>query len=538
MEATLSQSAPTVVPSGDGGAAPRAFRLKHFFWWCLPALIVGITLRVGLLAAIPEAYFGSDSSSYFEATEKLWKHGHHFVLKAKRRWVYPILCLPLPALPWSTAKSVAFLQHLMGLGIIVGVGWIVAHITRYRAVWTPLATMLMAMNLDLLRDEHEIIGDSVFLAAIVATVALAMPLGILRQRRRLFWFLVMAAVVVAIKPHGRGIWVGCVLAAMFITRNPWRWKVEAWLAVVLGLAVILTSGEKRQAKWLLLNSTLPFVNVDAPKWSKYRLALKPMVLKARHDYEMGQYAWTQRDYKKPLGDGNPATIDPVWAELAARKDETEYLQVCSDLAMEALLSHPFGFVKLTVTKIGIAFAEIDSISRFSPAEFWRSQAEGIQDLWVKYPHELQLYYRLDKPQFDLLVEERKTRPNAVLPLMEFLHGIQTREPLIWLRENLNSDGIYWLTPGCLAVLAAIGLGFCLRPSRWAATSVIWLPPILLMITVFAVGDCKTQYVLPVRWAWVAVIMAGLDGVAVLALSKLTKTQTESAAVPDETKSLS
>jgi hypothetical protein len=90
-----------------------------------------------------------------------------------------------------------------------------------------------------------------------------------------------------------------------------------------------------------------------------------------------------------------------------------------------------------------------------------------------------------------------------------------------MRENRDtSTGIYWLTPGCLGVLAAIGLGFCLRPARFAATSVIWIPAILLMLTVFAVGDSKLQYILPIRWAWLVVMAMGLDGMAVWARSKL------------------
>ena len=73
--------------------------------------------------------------------------------------------------------------------------------------------------------------------------------------------------------------------------------------------------------------------------------------------------------------------------------------------------------------------------------------------------------------------------------------------------------MHWLTPGCLGVLAAVGLGFCLRPSRFAATSVIWLPAMILMVTVFAVGDSKVQYTHPIRWAWLVVMAMGLDGIA-------------------------
>jgi hypothetical protein len=500
---------------------PAPFGFKQYLKWCLPALILGALLRLGLMAAAPEAYFGSDSASYFQATDKLWKHGHHFVFKEKRRWIYPMLCLPLPILPWSPAKSIALLQHLLGLGIIAGVGWIVAHLTKYRAVWVPLITMLVAIDLELLREEHELIGDSVFLAAIIATAAIAMPPGSLRLRRRLFWFLIMAAVVAAIKPHGRGIWLGSIVAAMVITGNPWRWKLEAWAAIAAGVAVILSTGEKRQANWLLLNSTLPLVNLEGAKWSIYRQALKPTVLKARQDFEQGQYAWTERVYKKAVGDGDPTLIDPVWAELAGRKDDSEYLQVCKDLAMEAIAARPFAFAKLTLTKIGVAFAESAPVFRFNPAQFWKAQDQENTERWSKNPEEMRLYYGIDQPGYERLVEERSQRQNVALPALRYLHDVQNREPLVWVSENRDpATGRYWLTPGCLGVLAAIGLGFCLRPSRFAAISVVWLPAILLMLTVFAVGDSKLQYVLPVRWAWLVVMAVGLDGMTAWACSRL------------------
>lgn len=503
-------------------SAPATLKFRRLLWWCLPALIIGFIVRVGFITAVPEAYFGSDSPSYFQTADKLWKHRHHFVLREKRRWVYPLLCTPLPALPWSPAISVSIVQHLLGLGIILGVGWIVAHYTVRPGIWVPVATFLMALDMDLLRYEHELIGDTLFLAAIIGTVALAMPLDALKDRKRLFWFLLMAAVVVAIKPHGRGFWLGCILAAMLITRNPWRWKWEAWGAIALGVVVILTSGEKRQAKWLLLNSSLPLVNLDGAKWAKYREALRPIVLKARHDYEIGQYAWTQREYKHPLGDGNPETIDPVWAELAGRKDEAEYLQVCSDLAKEAILTHPFAFAKLSLEKVGIAFAEHEREVRCDPAIFWKLQVGDDDPYWTSNPSELELFYHRDRAAFDRLVADRSGRKNYALPVVSVLQDLEYREPFAWMRARADASGRQWLTPGFLVFCAILGLGFCLRPSRFAATSLLWLPASLVMVTVFAVGDCKCQYVTPIRWAWVTVALMGLDGLLVLAASRFSK----------------
>ncbi len=44
-------------------------------WLCLPALVLGAALRFTVIQALPEAYYGSDSNSYFQTTAELWNKG-------------------------------------------------------------------------------------------------------------------------------------------------------------------------------------------------------------------------------------------------------------------------------------------------------------------------------------------------------------------------------------------------------------------------------------------------------------------------------
>jgi len=470
---------------------------------CLPALLIGALLRIWFLAAIPEAYYGSDSPSYFEATAKLWTRNHGRTLfTEKRRWLYPMLLMPLPVLPISPARTIPILQSLLGLGTVFGIGWIAGNLTRLRAVWVPAVTILAAISPKILWYEHEVVAESVFLAMFVLAVALAMPPGSLLDRKRLFWFLLAAAGVAALKPHGRGIWLGCALYAVLVTGNPFAWGRRCWGAIVAALVIMLTSGERQQASWLLLDSTLPLVNLDGVKWREYRQALRPLVLQARQ--ELDQYAWAQQKYKKQLGDGNPATVDPVWASLTNR--EEEYSEVCSGLGKEAVLAHPLTFARLAITKIGISFASPGHyLERMNPADFWRSQQKQNADRWQGVRRQLHWFYGMDRPEYEEKVKERATRQNATLP---FLSAVS--DSMVWMRDNTDAAGKHWLSPCWPLVLAVLGFLVCLTPSRFVAMSVLWLPTILCLVSVHAIGDYNSQYVQPVEWVGLVLIAIGLD----------------------------
>ncbi len=488
--------------SNDTAARPR-FNLRECFLLCLPALIFGAILRIWFLAVIPEAYYGSDSPSYFEATAKLWSRNHGRTLfTEKRRWLYPMLLMPLPALPLSPARTIPILQSILGLATVYGIGWVAGNLTRLRAVWVPAVTMLAAVSPKILWYEHEVVAECVFLAVFVLTVALAMPPGAVLDRKRLFWFLLAAAGVAALKPHGRGIWLGCVIFAALVTRNPFRWGAKCWGALAAALVIMLTSGEKQQASWLLLDSTLPLVNLEGAKWHNYREALRPLVLQARQ--ELDQYAWAQQKYKKQLGDGNPATIDPVWASLTGR--EKEYSEVCGGLGKEAVRAHPFTFARLAFTKIGISFASPGHyLERMNPAEFWRSQSEQVSDHWTDFRRQLHWFYGMDRPQFEQRAAQRSVAHNATLP---FLNAVS--DSMAWMRDNKDAAGRHWLTPCWPLVLAALGFFVCLTPARFVATSVLWLPTILCLVSVHAIGDYNSQYVQPVEWVGLVLIAIALD----------------------------
>jgi len=503
----------------DAGSSRRPFTWHRCLILCLPALLIGTCLRVTFLSSIPEGFYGADSGSYFQPTVDLWTKSR-ISFQEKRRWLYQFFLLPLPAMPVSPARTVPILQHLAGLATIFGIGWVVGNLTRLRELWVPAVTILAAVWPKMLWSEHEVIAEALLLGAFVLTAALGSPPGALMNRRRLFWYLIAAAMVVAFKPHGRGIWLGCILAAALITRNPLRWDWKCWAAIAGGVVIILTSGSTRQGNWLMLNSTLPLVNLEAPKWKEYREALKPVVLKTRG--ELDQYAWTQGEYKKPLISSDPAKIGPVWAELTG---DDKFSQVCGDLAKGGILEHPVTFTQFMFTKIGISFATGAHTHRFAPKAFWEKQGEINRENWQRSRSDPKVFYRMDQAGTEQLANERKARKNWLEPFTEF---IQRKFVFVYDNEDPLTHK-HWLSPGWMGLLAFFGLLVCLMPRRFTATSILWLPAILCLVTVFAIGDRHAQYVQPVEWVLMVWMAIGLDVILMALYALLCRAHRKTAA---------
>lgn len=497
-------------------ASPSPSAWRRCVLLCLPALILGAILRLSLLSAVPEGYYGPDSNSYFDTTSALWLH-HKWDMGPKRRWVYPLLLLPTPILPGRNVATIAVVQHGLGLLVtVLGMGWITYHLTRRPLVWVPFVTILAALWPRMVWYEHEIVAEPILLASIIFTIALAFPVQRLRDPKRLFWFLLCAALIIAIKPHGRPIWLGLMLSAVLLAGFPWRWSKACWAALAVSLAVIFTTGSSRQGPWLLLSSTLPLVNPAEGKWPEYRQLLRPHIEEARAD--ISQYPWKQDRYKKMLvassdspssgPEADPAkekpTLGPEWDAMLKERKKTKFLQVCSDLARDAIVHAPFTYAGMVLKKIGVVLSDDESGWRMAPRAFWKAQLEDNEERWEKHPDEMKMLYELDKEAYLALAEKRRAQVEWYEPVVfHFTHVFA------WMHAT-RADGRRTLHPAWFGLLALFGLLTCLRPKRWRETALLWLPLGIYLAIIFGIGDSVTRYLQPIEWTGIILAALGLD----------------------------
>ncbi len=468
---------------------------------CLPALLIGAALRLSVMWTLPEAYYGSDSNSYFQTTAKLWNEGD-FNLGAKRRWIYPLVLVPTPALPGPTLHWIAAAQHVLGLATVCGIGWIVFHLTLRPQIWVPLVTTLAALWPRMLWHEHEVIAETLLLFTVVLAVGLALPAGSLRQRDRLFWFLLATTAIVAVKPHGRPIWLGLMLCAVLIAGWPWRWDRKNIAAALASIGIMLSSGSSEQGAWLLLSSALPVVKTEGEKWPEYRAALNPWVVEARAD--LSQYPWQQGAYKKMLVESKgDRRLGPVWSKL--REDRREFSKVAKGLAMEGILHSPLTYSYLVLMKMGMVLSDDNAGDRMVPLEFWREQESNNKSRWEERPKEMELLYERDREGYRALVAEREQRRAWYEPWLP-----KFTETFVWTRTVEGEGKRRSLEPAWFGLLALLGLVSCLRPARFLVTSPLWLSLFIYMGIIFAVGDTVARYLLPVDWIGIVMAALGLD----------------------------
>jgi hypothetical protein len=83
-----------------------------------------------------------------------------------------LLLVAAPPIPFcTTVQVVAFVQHLAGLAMIFGVGWIAGHFVRRPNIWVPIIAFLPAIWPRMLYYEHEMICETLLLGVFIAAVA-------------------------------------------------------------------------------------------------------------------------------------------------------------------------------------------------------------------------------------------------------------------------------------------------------------------------------------------------------------------------------
>jgi len=490
------------LPSVSSPDSGYGISLGRCLLLCIPAVLIGGWLRFEMMRALPVIFFGSDSHSYFRSVVDLWTSGA-LHLPEKRRWLYPLLLLPLPLSPVSPSTTLVVIQHLLGLLVVVPLGWIVGHVTRFRAVWIPVVTTLYAVWPNSLWYEQELIAETALLAAFVTTTALAFPLKRLARKQNIFLFLTGAGAIALLKTLGKPIWAVLVVFLFLVNRRLSTWGCRSWFVLAATVVLIATSGAGGQGSWLFLSSTLPFVPPEG-SCPEYRKLLRPLVLKARED--LPGYAFRQHIFKKALDNGQAdSPLGPEWVALL--RDKKKFYSVSKSLAVSAFLNNPSGCVRLSLERFFIAGdGNRQPRAEFNTARFHKEMLEENSLRWQETPAELEMLFRMPQGVFEKLTASLPPMNPSATALLR-----KTADFFAWGfarpgdAGNPPAFGLRW--PGWLVLL---GLLFCLIPGRIVAFLPVWAPAVGYVAACFSVGDALGQYLQPVEWTGMVLAAIALD----------------------------
>lgn len=465
--------------------------------WAIPALIFGAVLRGLLLHYLPYAYWGSDSRSYYGFTEQFLDTGK-ISLYDKRRYLYLIGMLPVTLLPGSPLKWLALLQHGAGLLTVLPLAYAIRKAFVGWKAWIVPATLLYTGLPILLWYEHELLAECVFFHGVVWMVAGWMafvPARGAAQVRNFWWFYGGLAVTLLTKPAARfflpPIFFGLVCVFAWRVLRPKHW---AALAAVVGLT--FTIGQDSQGAWLLYASAFPLTRLETPLHAEYKAEAAEAVKAARSKVDASARGPSDKEWKNFVKYPERQEHSPLWKELGAKENEKKKDKVYRDLAKEAILGDPLGFLGIAVGKI-IASANPGEFrsDRFLPAytiEKYQSQYERDQK---DKPGRIQRLFGLSKtaplPPYSEFQKKLAPNPNSAEAVWLRSYVDRYHAAAHMVQGDDEDPTEITLTP--LAWWVLIGAALALLPMYFRSVGLPVLMAVSYLFGTFLVGGSNPRY---------------------------------------------
>jgi len=382
--------------------------------YSLPALIIGLALRIALTLQMPWGYVQYDSAEYLATAYRLLKSGSFFV-EGKRGFLVPILftipfLLHIPAL-----IAIPLGQHLLGLAATFMSGALTRLWFRLWRWFIVPITLFVAINPAMLWYEQTIMGESEFLYALIF-LALAGTLWTRNPTRPRFILLLAALVFTAgARPEGRLFFAFGLALASLVLWGQWRTLAKcaaAMFAVALAGALIVRQSTAPQLLYASLIQLAPDHSRLVPGIEPY---INPLRDKVRQTFTGDPLQLVK--VSKEIRDD----IDPyLWSHV---RDKHMYYAVLNrtlrDLCLDAILAHPASAMAIPLEKFRLA-VDSSSAYQFSPEALQKAQFEA---------------YTADKDK------------GLYAFLSQGLTGIQLDQPGVqsFIAAHYQADRVAWLT---------------------------------------------------------------------------------------------
>lgn len=487
--------------------------------WCLPALIIGLVLRVLLFSYRPWGFWSDDSSSNLDFAFDAILKGE-WEISEKRRWTYPIFAWLASLLPGTPLFWIPLFQYVAGLLTVLPVGYLTMRLCPRNRWLALLSTLYYAVCPPLLRYENTILSEAFFCHFFIWSLAgFALWIERSRNEARLagwWWFFVPFALLVLTKPSARFFWPG--LVAAIILTGAWRrvrWMHGAMLALLL--AASLTMGKSEQASWLLYTTAFPLTRLDTPLHADYKREIADLVREARSDLSL---MYTQGKPKKFLKNPDEYPGRPLWAKLGEKKNRALRDKIYKELALEGIFHEPHLFAYVAVQRSVSTFTGLGLGDSFLAPTAAGKFREHYDEMKADLPERLLMLLGLPQgsaiPPFEEVAARFNPRPDTALGPM--FHGLEYFfcRTLSFVGPDLAGPLDTPFTeyyPTWMGVWLLIGMLLCLTPWYWRygvhAVLFVWS----YGLGVFLVGSPDPRFMIPIVPVFGVFLALPLDGIA-------------------------
>ena len=419
MEPSVSSSAVDGRPEAIAPAAPARpeSAIGWSIWrevlrWCLPALIIGLALRVVLMCSMPYGYVQYDSCDYLVTTQRLIED-HHFFIHSKRSYLTPMLFSAAFLLQVPALITIAVAQHFMGLIATLLVGALVRLWFRSWKVMIIPVTVLFAANPFIIWYEHTIMGEAQFLFFTLVMVFAGTLFALRPTTKRFVWFIVSLLAAFGTRLETKTFLLFAVLLVVLTYGKQWRRTAIGLATVIVSFVVAFHVGGDRDVSSLVYASLIRF----APTESRSSPELMPRLLPIREaaraqsiEYPSGLVRLAKQINK---------TVDEYVEERVhdKKKQGDEGGRIVRNLCLETLEAEPVKTLLTPWTKFHLA---IDA---------WSSYCWDKHALW-----ELQKEAMTGKDWMTLVLSRGLTGQTLTLDNVSD-----------WVRDHYQAHRVIWFT---------------------------------------------------------------------------------------------
>ena len=358
----------------------QRWNLRRVAAFALPALLLGLILRVMLMVHMPYGSFHPDSADLLSTPDNIFNH-FHFGLHPKKTFLTPVIHVAAFCIPGVPAMVlIPIIQHLIGLLTVVVIALLCRFWFRHWEWIIIPATVLVAINPALIWYEHALMTETQFVAC-TALLALAGTLYVLHPCKQSFVGLCVALVLEAgARPEGKLLFAFGFLLVFLVAWPHWR-KALRPMAILLMVAiptVILT--RTSQAGILLYTSVLrlsPDQSWFAPGIENYTAEIRQDL---RRDWE-AHPSYPHSSKRRAIG----IALSTYLKDHHKRNDDKAVEKLSTRLAMEICLRRISEIPMLIVHKLKETAVRSPS-EEFAQTQIGRKQEKALanaQDLIMR-----------------------------------------------------------------------------------------------------------------------------------------------------------